>query len=101
MLEVVYKAVEVSVLAPRADEDGVQPDDAAAPSDGLDLLVAQVALDIPILAHTRVGDDHRARGLRQDVVKSGRAEMRKVDDNAECFTLADDRAAKGGQAVAG
>src|SRR5438045_6624492 len=54
VLDVIDVAIECAFFFSRANEDGVDADDAAPFTDHLDLFVANVALDIVIPAYVRV-----------------------------------------------
>src|SRR5439155_8155591 len=100
MLDVVDVAIERALFFLRADEHRISADHSAAFADRLDLLVADIALDIVIFSRVRMRHDGWLGRYGQYVFESGRADVRKIDDYTERFALPDHVAPELGQAVA-
>src|SRR6266498_496416 len=99
MLDVIDIAIERAFLFFGTHEYCINADHAAPFADHLDLLVSNVALDIVEFSRVRMGNDRRLGRYRQNVLKSGGTDMRKIDDHPERFALADHVAAERGQSV--
>ena len=94
------EAIDGGFFLSRADQNGVDPDDAPAFADHLDLLVADVAFDVVIAARIGVRDDQRLRRDLKDVVESGRADVGQIDHHSKPVAFFHDLAPKRGQAAA-
>src|SRR5262249_7679445 len=84
----------------RTNENRVYPDNTAALADDLDLLVADVALDVVKLSCIRVRNDKRFACKTDNVLESFWIDVGKIDEDAEPLAFAHDVAAKIRQAVA-
>src|SRR6266498_1183533 len=100
MLDVIDVAIEGAFFFLWAHQHGINADHAAAFADHLDLLVTDIALDIVIFSGVRMRNDRRLARYRQNIVKTGGTDMRKIDNHSEGFALLDHVAAERGQSVA-
>src|SRR5207249_457784 len=78
----------------------IYPHNATALTDNLDLLVADVALDVVKLSHVRMRNDERFGGKIDNLLESFWIDMGKIDEDAKPLAFAHDVAAKIRQAVA-
>src|SRR5205085_4469686 len=99
VLDVVDVTIERGFFLMRTDQHGVDADDATARSDGFDLFVGHVPLDVVIFSRVRVRNDHRLRRHLDDIVETRRADVGEVDDDAELFAFANYVAAEWRQPV--
>src|SRR6267142_4313628 len=100
VLDVIDVAIEGAFFFLWAHQYGINADHAAPFADHLDLLVTDIALDIVIFSGVRMRNDRRLGRYRQNVLKPGGTDMRKIDNHPERFALTDDVAAERGQSVA-
>src|SRR6266542_6858992 len=77
-----------------ANKDRIYPDNTAALPDDLDLLVADVALDIVKFSYVRVRNDEWFARELDNVLESLWIDVSKIDEDAEPLALAHNVAAK-------
>src|SRR6266704_1902767 len=76
VLDVIDVTIDRARVVIRAKENRVYPDNTAALPDDLDLLVADVALDVVKLSHVRVRNDQRFARKLDNVLESLWIDMR-------------------------
>src|SRR5438034_8443199 len=89
MLDVIDVTIHGALFFPGAHQHGIYADDAAAFTDHLDLLIANVALDVVIAADICVRHDGRLCNDGQNFVKTGWVDVCKINDHAKLLAFAD------------
>ena len=100
VLNVIHITIERARFRIWTNEDRIYPDNTTALTDDLDLLVADVALDVVKLSHVRVRNDERFARKIDNVLESFWIDVSQIDEDAEALAFAHDVAAKIRQAVA-
>src|SRR5438874_10863074 len=100
VLDVIDITIDRARFGILANKNRVYPDYTTALADDLDLLVADVALDVVKLSRVRVRNDQRFARKLDNVLESLWIDVRKIDEDAQALAFAHDVAAKIRQAVA-
>ena len=90
MLVVVDDTVDRRVLGVDEAGEQVEADHAARRCDAAQLFIGEIAMVIAERSRSRVRCDDRTSRELEDVLDTGRAEMRHVEDDAESLHLAED-----------
>ncbi len=98
MFDMIDISIQGGFFFSRANQDGVDANDATAFAHQLDLFVANVALEVVITARVGVRNDERPGRHRAEIVEAPRINMREVEEKAELFAGVDEIATKRGQA---
>ena len=88
VLDVIDVTIECAFFFSRANEDGVDADDAAPFTDFFDLFVADVALYIVIPAYVRVGHNGRLCCDGENLVKPGWIDVCEINHYSERLAFA-------------
>src|SRR5207249_2162657 len=100
VLNVIHITIERAGFGIWTNENRIYPHNATALTDNLDLLVADVALDVVKLSHVRMRNDERFGGKIDNLLESFWIDMSKINENAKALAFAHDVASKIRQAVA-
>ena len=94
VLDVIDIMIDRAAFGFRTNENRVYANNTAALADDLDLLVADVALDVVKLSHVGVRNDERFARKLDNVLESLWIDMRKIDEDAEPLAFAHNVATK-------
>ena len=89
MLDVIDVTIHGALFFPGAHQHGIYADYAAAFADHLDLLIANVALDVVVAADICVRHDGWLCCNRKNFLKPGSVDVRKINDHPEPFAFPD------------
>src|ERR1700757_3952537 len=94
VLDMVDVPIERAFVFSRAYKDGVDADHPAPFTDHLDLFIANVALDVVVAADVCVRHDGRLRCDRENLLKPGWIDVRKINNHSERLAFTRDLATK-------
>src|SRR6266567_464570 len=100
VLNVIHITIERAGFGIWTNENRIYPHNATALTDDLDLLVADVALDVVKLSHVRMRNDKWFARKTDNVLESFWIDVSQIDEDAKPLAFAHDVAAKICQAVA-
>src|SRR2546430_12946206 len=83
VLNVIHITIDRARFGIRANENRVYPDHTTALADDLDLIVADVALDVVKLSHVRMRNDERFARKLDNVLESLWIDVSKIDEDAK------------------
>ena len=89
MLDVIDVTIHRAFFFLRAHQHGIYADDPTAFTDHVDLLIANVALDVVIAADICVRHDGWLCNDGQNFVKTGWVDVCKINDHAKLLAFAD------------
>src|SRR5207244_6239156 len=95
--DVIDIAIEGRIFFFWTNKNRIDSDHAAARAHHFNLLVADVALDVVVLARVSVRNNHRSSGVFQNVVETGRVDVRKIENHADSFAFPDQLTSEGRQ----
>src|ERR1700730_2150035 len=90
VLDVVDVTIERRRLLVRANQNRIHTDHATASADHLDLLIADVALDVVKFPGVRVGNNQRFGCEIDNLLEAGRIDVGQIDNDAELLAFADE-----------